>query len=287
MAAGEALGRPLNGLSRQEIAGRYGRVRDYLASPEPEPGPLTSQALTIAENISATGGKVVNFGLNSRDENLAGLVTPIGLLHSYGQFQRERFLQDCETGTQITDGTASDLQGGIVIAIAARLLARQEILPEDLMSAALDYLPFGLLEGYPLRVKLLAAQDYLEERQTLVDNVLAGDLQVDVFRVDLNNMERCSAGGELAGIVGAAFYAVTAYKESLEEAVTLALNTGGATGPLAALTGALAGAFHGVEAMPQRWLDGLANYEKIRETAQRLHRVARSRELTDYVNTGI
>lgn len=295
LAIGETLGRPLKSLSRTEIAARYGIVRDYLSSTKSdELGLITTQTLAVAESIVATGGKVDSFDLDRRFKLLANFpvfipdidnsnssiefIAPIGLLHAYGLFERERFLHDSQIGTLFAQENSLQTQSGRVVAIAVRLLARQEILPEDLMSAALDYLPFGLLEGYPLRVKLLAAQDYLEERQTLVDNVLAGDLDIDVFRVDLNNMERCGVGSDIAGRVGAAFYAVTAYKESFEEALILAMNAGVAA---TALTGALAGAYHGVEAIPERWLKGLANYTIIKEVAQHLHNVARSRELTD------
>ncbi len=301
---------------------------ENVALSQGQSGPIITQALIRAESIVATGGKVEpldfgprflellkdpttvsllgeatvaalersaatgNYQSGSAEEsptnNVAVQIAPIGLLFTYGIFDKERFLLNSTQAAQLFTSNALSIQGAIAVAIAVRSLAQNDLLTEDLMSAALDYLPFGLMDENPLREKLLAAQDYLEERQTLVDNIEAGDLAgVDLFRVDLNNMERCGVSNNLAETVAAAFYAFTARKESFEEAVTLALNAGGATGAIAAVTGALAGAYHGWEAIPERWRNGLADYAKIVEAAKRLHKTVRSRELTDYVNTGI
>ncbi len=218
-------------------------------------------------------------------------ITPLGLLHSYGRFDRLRFLDDCEKVARLTHNHPIAVAAGVAVATAVRLLGRREIMPEDLMAAVLDMLPPGYLglplAGNPLRQKLLAAQDYLEERQTLVDNVEAGDLSVDFFRIDLNNMERCGTSGYAPETVAAAFYAFTARKDSFEEAMWLAVNAGGDSDSVASITGALAGAYHGLAAIPERWISGLLDYQRVSDLARALHKTARSRELTDYVDLGI
>ncbi len=252
-------------------------------------GATTFASLTRAR---ATG----DYGAGLDGERAAGngvalRLAPLGLLHSYGQYDRARFLNDCERAARLTHANPIAIGAGVAVAAAVRLLCRQDILPEDLMAAALDLLPPGYLglpmAGNPLRQKLLSAQDYLEERQTLVDNVEASDLSVDWFRIDLNNLERCGTSGYAPETIGAAFYAFTARKDSFEEAVTLAVNAGGDTDSVAAITGALAGAYHGLEAIPLRWREGLLNYTEVAETARALHKTARSRELSDYAATGI
>ena len=51
--------------------------------------------------------------------------------------------------------------------------------------------------------------------------------------------------------------------DSFEEAVTEVVNLGGDADTAGAILGAMAGAYYGVDAIPQRWLDGLQNREGI------------------------
>ena len=57
---------------------------------------------------------------------------------------------------------------------------------------------------------------------------------------------------------------------SFEEAVVAAANLGGDADTQAAVTGALAGAFYGVEAIPQRWLDALLGVDELTHLADYL-----------------
>jgi ADP-ribosylglycohydrolase len=314
LALGEAPGAPLRFKARQQILEESSLPATSISGGD---GKITRSALALAESLVATGGKLDKWDLQLRlqqileksdinilkpepveestvsiisdpDNGAAGRIAPLGLLFAYGRFDRERFLLNCEVVTKLTHRHPNSLHGAVAVAIAIRQLCRNELLPEDLMSAALDFLPFGLLDELPLRKKLLAAQDYLEERQTLVDNIEAGELlDVDLRRVDLKNVERCGLSSDVSETVAGAFYAFTSYKQDFEGALTLALETGGDTSTRAALVGALSGAYLGLKAIPERWRSVLAQYAEVVEVAQRLHKTARSRELTDYVDTGI
>jgi ADP-ribosylglycohydrolase len=252
-------------------------------------GATTLESLQRARQTNDYQGGIN--GERAAGNGVAMRIAPVGLLHVYGQFDRSRFLADCERAARLTHSNPVAIAAGIAVATAVRLMSRREIIPEDLMAAALDMMPPGYLglplAGNPLRQKLLAAQDYIEERQTLVDNVEAGDLSFDFWRIDLNNMERCGTSGYAPETVAAAFYAFAARKDSFEEAIKLAVNAGGDTDSIAAITGAIAGAYHGLSAIPVRWRSGLLNYPQVAETARALHKTARSRELTDYAGTGI
>lgn len=230
-------------------------------------------------------------GERAAGNGVAVRIAPVGLLHCYGRFDTQRFVSDCEKAARLTHNNPIAIGAGVAVATGVRLFCRREIIPEDLMAAALDMLPPGYLglplAGNPLRQKLLAAQDYIEERQTLVDNVEASGLAVDFFRIDLNNMERCGTTGYAPDSIAAAFYAATARKDSFEEALLLAVNAGGDADTIAAITGALAGAYHGLSGIPERWRNGLLNYELVIQAARALHKTARSKELTDYVSAGI
>jgi poly(ADP-ribose) glycohydrolase ARH3 len=67
-----------------------------------------------------------------------------------------------------------------------------------------------------------------------------------------------------------ALYSFLSHPESFEEAVVYAVNLGGDTDTIGAMTGALAGAFHGASSIPQRWLDVLENHDKGRDWIRRL-----------------
>ena len=221
-------------------------------------------------------------GERAAGNGVAMRIAPLGLLHVFGKFSRQNFLADCEKAARLTHNHPVAVGAGVALAEGVRVLCRHEIMPEDLMAAALDTLQPGYLGlplvNNPLRQKLLVAQDYIEERQTLVDNVEANDLEVDFLRVDLNNMERCGTTGYAPESLAAAFYAFAARKHSFEEALLVAINAGGDTDTIGAMTGALAGAYHGLEGIPQRWREGLTGYKEIIETGRALYRVAFTRQ---------
>ncbi len=65
--------------------------------------------------------------------------------------------------------------------------------------------------------------------------------------------------------VPTAIFAFTCFWDSLEAALVYAVSLGGDTDTLAAMTGAIAGAFHGVGAIPKRWWEHLENGRKGRD----------------------
>lgn len=220
-------------------------------------------------------------GERAAGNGVAMRIAPIGLLHVCGTFSRPLFLADCEKAARLTHNNPVAIGAGVGMAEAVRVLCRHEIMPEDLMAAAIDTLQPGYLDlplvNNPLRQKLLFAQDYIEERQTLVDNAESNDLPIDFFRIDLNNMERCGTTGYGPYSLAAAFYAFAARKTSFEEAVLVAINAGGDTDTIGAMTGALAGAYHGLAGIPEHWRANLQGYSDIVETARALYRVAATR----------
>lgn len=239
---GRALGTRGEGLSRQEISQKLGRITGI--SPGLETTPSTQEILFSS-------------------------IIPLALGGIPGPERRERFKEEGVAETSLPGETWIDRQCREVAIAGIQLLAEHAILPEDLMSATLDLLPFGFNEN-PVREKLLASQDYLEERQTLVDNIEAGNLEVDLFLVDLKNMERCGTNGILPEVVARAFYAVTARKNSFEEAVLLGVNAGGKAKMVGELTGALAGAYHGLDLIPGRWKNNFPELGKSLEIAREL-----------------
>ena len=74
--------------------------------------------------------------------------------------------------------------------------------------------------------------------------------------------------------------------DSFEEALTEVVNLGGDTDTAGAILGALAGAHYGVDAIPERWLEGLQNREGIEAWAIALaQRSRRGLHIPDLITT--
>lgn len=84
--------------------------------------------------------------------------------------------------------------------------------------------------------------------------------------------EQISSGGYTVSTVEAAFWSFV-HSNSFEGAVERAACLGEDADTVAAVTGALAGAYYGYSSIPQRWIQSLIDEEHVRKTAQRLHRV--------------
>ncbi|MBU4077795.1 MAG: ADP-ribosylglycohydrolase family protein [Euryarchaeota archaeon] len=67
--------------------------------------------------------------------------------------------------------------------------------------------------------------------------------------------------------VPSAFYCFSRHFDEPENAVIEAANAGGDTDSIACITGALAGARHGIDAIPERWIKGLENRELVEHIA--------------------
>jgi len=60
-----------------------------------------------------------------------------------------------------------------------------------------------------------------------------------------------------------------------EDAIIYAVSLGGDADTIGAMTGAIAGAYYGIERIPSRWLEGLENREYIMELGERLWKLKR------------
>lgn len=108
----------------------------------------------------------------------------------------------------------------------------------------------------------------------------------DVFRDRLASVERLLARepsrDEVVGLLGngitsfdsipTAIYSFLSHPGSFEDAVVYAVSLGGDADTIGAMTGAIAGAHHGFQEIPTRWLDKLENGTKGRDYVIRLAR---------------
>lgn len=74
--------------------------------------------------------------------------------------------------------------------------------------------------------------------------------------------------------IASALYCFWRTPESFEETLVTAANTDGDSDSIACIAGSIAGAFHGVDAIPARWLDGLENRDGLVSVADELAELA-------------
>ena len=84
-------------------------------------------------------------------------------------------------------------------------------------------------------------------------------------------IQRATVGYSLASVLYS-IYVTLRHQDNFEEAVVEAVTSGGDTDTIGAITGAMAGALHGVSAIPRRWIENLINTEHIQRMAFALAR---------------
>jgi poly(ADP-ribose) glycohydrolase ARH3 len=77
-------------------------------------------------------------------------------------------------------------------------------------------------------------------------------------------------GVEAFNSVPTAIYCFLSHPRSFAQAVLYAISLGGDTDTIAAMTGAISGAYLGLDSIPSRWKDKLENREYIQELAEKL-----------------
>jgi len=77
-------------------------------------------------------------------------------------------------------------------------------------------------------------------------------------------------GMEAFNCVPTAIYCFLRYLDSFEKAVTYAVNLGGDADSLGAMTGAISGAYHGIQAIPAKWTNKLEDMNYIQSLADKL-----------------
>jgi len=87
-------------------------------------------------------------------------------------------------------------------------------------------------------------------------------------------MEQIGKGGFCLEAVPAALYWFLRYPRQFDEMMIESANIGGDSDAIAAVAGAVFGAFNDLSAIPQRWIDRLENADKIKQLGCDLYRLA-------------
>ena len=293
VACGDALGRPIEFRSADQIASRHGRVEEMLGNGthRKPPGTITDDtemALCIAESLvdrqrfqpADIADRFVGW-LNSGPFDI-GLMTRQAL----GRIDRGVAWDDAGVREWESRPEGSNAGNGSVMRCAPHAIAYSNsdavleqvsrrsssithadprcqwgcvILNRTLASLISD-------EPEPLTRALsqtTAAPAELRDALTAVQDVLSGGQSPDAFEPKL-----ATTGYVVDSLQAALYLGLTA--ESAEAAIVDAVNRGGDTDTVGAITGALAGARFGVGAIPDRWTDEIDEADRLRQLARTL-----------------
>ena len=280
--AGDALGAPFEGLSPARLRREHGEVRDMtpgrlargsytddtqmmvavaewlVAGEDDDPGSLARRLVAAYDPARGYGRGTTNVLRRLRDgapwETAADSVYPRG---SFGNGAALRvgpcavlFHHDAERLDRLVAASALVTHSHPLGVAGAVLQARQ--IAHALARRAEPLDPIGFV------VELRSSEVAPEYRQKLrtVEECLERPPDPDRVR------DRLGANATALGSVATALYCFLAHAPSFEDAVIFAVNLGGDTDSVAAMTGAIAGAFHGARALPTRWRAALEEGER-------------------------
>src|SRR5215213_9030985 len=263
MAIGDALGAPVSGMDRTEITARFGTIDRFLGRAQPgaeeiHPGEFTDEteiALCIVESMTANRGDL--------DFDTAG----VRMLHLAAGPSR-RWMHPA---------TAAALDA------AADTLEFSVPLDED-GPATGDVAARGVPVGLVHAVGRFDATRLRADAEAVVRLTHGGPAAFNAatavayaVRLAATGEPREAWARETAEFLGGGELAERLSEPVFEHAVFAAVNAGGATDTIGALTGALDGAAGGASGIPQDLIDGLEGRIYVSLAAPWFHKAARQR----------
>jgi len=278
-AVGDVLGRPVEGMSREFIIERYGLLSDIISNrysddtemtiavmealcedPELSPEVLASKFVqnfnpwrgygprtALAIRRLKEGARWEEVGTDSWGNGAAMRVSPIGCFF-YDDL--EKLVEKAFLSAIIThkhpEAIAGALAQALAVALATRWsLARAPKASQELFSQIFCYVK-------PISETFTNALEKLVTLPSPFPDLSEGSfLLSQAFPCDV------SAKGSVPVAIGAFLFT-----DSFEEALITAINVGGDTDTIGAMTGALAGAYYGLDAIPARWIQGIEDGPK-------------------------
>jgi ADP-ribosylglycohydrolase len=287
-AIGDALGKQNEGFSRKDIRGR---VTDYGKTPERSQGGKlragqytddTEQMIVLAQSLIECGrfdvqdfaGRIARWGSDAlADPVRKSLVGPSSSVA----------IAQLNSGVSWRESGSDTPSCGSAMRVAPIGLFYKNL--DDVESnAALSSLPthkskaaiagaVAVAVGVRCALEDMDCFDMIKEtatRASKYDKSLANRIELSYGKRDAEPDEVFAELGTsylVYETVPPAFYCFSKHFEEPKEAIIEAVNAGGDTDSIACITGALCGARHGIEAFPERWINGLENRELVEHLA--------------------
>lgn len=299
---GDSLGAPIEGFEPEEIARRYGRVVDHL--------PNRYGLGTYTDDTDMTilcAESLLNSGQFDADAMARHLAQHFDAERRYGRGTIEALerINDglhWSTAAKNIYGPEGSYGNGGAIRVAPVALFYADDTPalaqHALTSSTLTHAHPLATTGTSLQAQAIAQcinareqispDKFIAELTSHMQNLPASEEYKVRFR-EIPKLLRTKANPqEVADTLGndvyahesvpTAIYSFLQASNSFEEAVCFALAVGGDADSIASMTGAIAGAYLGSQAIPQRWLDKVETGPRGRKyivmLARRLHAIA-------------
>jgi ADP-ribosyl-[dinitrogen reductase] hydrolase len=293
LACGDALGRPVEFKSAEEIASKHGEVTEMLGhgTHGQPPGTITDDtemALCIAESL------VDHRGFDPADvadrfvDWLDSEPFDVGLMtrDSLSQIRQGASWDDAGVDVWESRPEGSNAGNGSVMRCAPHAIAFRhfdaELTHVSQLSSAITHTDTRCRWGCVILNRTLAnlicnerdplgtalkgtymAPDELRTALTLVQEIVTGDRDSTAFETQLT-----TSGYVVDSLQAGLYYGLTA--ESTEEAIIQAVNSGGDTDTVGAIAGAVAGARFGSPDIPNRWTKQIEESDRLKRVPQRL-----------------
>ena len=295
-AFGDALGAPVEGWTPKAIRNEFGEVRDYVEARlgagcytddtqmllatgrslvrchgvdgavcasscaelfDPDRGygrSATAILNALRDGADYRETATMLFPEGSFGNGAAMRIAPVGLLFEPDDISDLR--RDVAEAVRATHTHPEAVDGAFLVAVAVAGLSRMA-----------DYRSFDPVERLR-QYSSLCHDDQMRARVGLAADLLSKKVKVDDAVVQLGN------GVRTIDSVPTALYLAFRYIDDPEQAIIESVGAGGDADTIAAMCGAVVGAMHGAEALPQRWHDGLERgedgYDALREVAVQL-----------------
>lgn len=286
LACGDALGATLEFLSRDEVRARYGQLREIVGGGwlRLAPGAVTddTQMMTcIAESIVATGDVNPDDIARRFVDWLHSEPIDIGTTTRRALMYLDRGLSWREAGerTYREAGGQGIGNAGVMRCAPVGLFRYKDearLIADTRTSSAITHADplaqwAAVAVNVAIRELLLHGQqpDFLERIAAVIEErAVAQAVRV----VPMLSADEVRSTGYALHTMQTALWAIT-HHDTFEEAVIAAVNFGDDADTSGAVTGALAGARDGVNAIPDRWLAVLKPRAELRTLARALHSI--------------
>ena len=209
-------------------------------------GGTTAAALTNLKLGSTykTSGLTHNDGKPAAGNGTAMRASPIGLWY---RNNIPKLLEVAVTDAAITHNSLEPKMGSVAVALGTAFLANGS---HDPMTVLLE-------------VKDIVTESIVQDKLELAVSHLKNETDVHVALAEIGSR------GYVPETVGAAFYCLAA-TDNFRDAVVLAIKAGGDTDTTAAIVGAMAGSFYGLDAIPSEYKDNVENFQLLQALTDEL-----------------
>lgn len=214
-------------------------------------GPTTAGAmmhLKIGASWQESGATHQHDGRPTGGNGTAMRVSPIGLVY---RNNLEKLLQVAMQDATITHNSLEPKMGSVAVALATALLANGTATPQTVSYQVTD-----VLVDSEVKNKILQAQKWLEQG-------------TDLESITMEALAEIGSGGYVPETVGAAFFCLGA-TSNFQDAVVLAIKAGGDTDTTAAIVGAMAGTYYGLEGIPKEYKEKVESFDLLQSLTDEL-----------------